>query len=136
MDYICDACGFTTEEKPGVYICPKCGNQMRAAKYGKYSGDTPNSVVKWFIYFLEIIVLFPILFTFLGGIPGLIIFIIIFLLVRNWINNRSQNNAYKKSPNIGTLNPNTIYTCNSCGGQFKGKRTNCPYCGIKLSYKN
>lgn len=31
-DYICDACGFITEEEPGVYKCPKCGNQMRAAK--------------------------------------------------------------------------------------------------------
>ena len=38
--FICDACGFTSEEEVGqIYYCPKCGNQMRRAKTsGLYGG--------------------------------------------------------------------------------------------------
>lgn len=95
-DYICDACGFTTEEKQGVYMCPKCGNQMRAAKYGRY-GDTTQSFGRWLIYILEFIFLLPLCFVFLGGIPGIIVFIIIFILIRLVLTKGSRNNAIRKN---------------------------------------
>jgi len=135
-DYICEACGFTSQEKRGVYNCPVCGTQMKVHKQtSSYSGGgMTNSTFKLFVYVIECIVILPICFVFLN-IFGVILFVIILLLTRRFLNNRIQNKAVKTIP--GTVkNPNKVYTCNSCKGSFKGQRPNCPHCGIKLNYND
>lgn len=134
-DYICDACGFTTEEEPGVYKCPKCGTQMRAAKNTRY-GDNTASYGRWVIYILEIIFLLPLCFVFLGGIPGIIVFIIIFFVVRRILTKGTRNNAIKTIPAGSVKNPNQTYKCNTCGHSFKGQQHKCPKCGVTLRYEN
>lgn len=135
LDYICDACGFTSQEEQGVYKCPVCGNQMRIAK-GGHSGDSNPTFARLLIYVLEFIFVLPILFVFLAGIPGIIVFIIILFLTRRWLNNRYKNKAIRTTPNMSIKNPNKIYTCNSCGNNFKGQRPTCPHCGIRLTYND
>lgn len=95
FDYVCDACGFTSQEKQDVYKCPNCGNQMRIGKGGRYGGDSTPTFGKILIYTLEFIFLLPLLFIFLAGVPGLIVFAIILLLTRRWLNNRFRNKAIR-----------------------------------------
>lgn len=130
FDYVCDACGFTSEEERGVYKCPKCGNQMRAAQTGIYSGDSSSTVGRWL---LTIICFF--LSLFLGvvilGPFGIIAAFIVAFLVWRVTKKASQDNAIKTS---SVKNPDRVYSCNACGGQFKGQLPRCPHCGTKLKY--
>lgn len=133
-DYICDACGFNSEEQEGVYKCPKCGNQMRVAKTGRYGGDSTQSFGRWLIYALEFVILLPLCFVFLAGIPGIIVFIIIFLIIRKLLLTVSRNQAIKISPNV--KNPNKIYKCSNCNQSFYGQQPICPKCGTTLKYND
>ncbi len=131
FDYVCDACGFTSEEERGVYKCPKCGNQMRAAQHGVYSGDSSSTVGRWL---LTIICCFVSLFVFvliLGPLFGIIAALIVTFLVWRFTKKASQGNAIKTS---AIKNPNQVYSCNSCRGTFKGQLPKCPHCGITLKY--
>ena len=91
-EYVCDACGFASEEERGVYKCPKCGNQMRAAKTGAYSGDKSPVMGRWLI---TIICFF--IFLFLGvviaGPFGIIAAFILTFFVWRFFKKASQNNA-------------------------------------------
>lgn len=130
-DYICETCGFTSQEKRGSYKCPVCGNPMKVHQ-GQYGGKLTAGAGKILIYVIECIILLPILLVFLN-IPGLIIFIIILLLTRRQLNKNVQNQAIRTIPgNIN--NPNKVYTCNACNGSFKGQQPKCPHCGITLRY--
>ena len=130
-DYICETCGFTSQEKRGSYKCPVCGNPMKVHE-GRYGGKFTAGEGKLLIYVLECVILLPILLIFLN-IPGLIIFIIILLLTRRHLNKNIQNKAVRTIPgNIN--NPNKVYTCNACNGSFKGQQPKCPHCGITLRY--
>lgn len=130
-DYICDACGFKSEEERGVYICPECGSQMRIAKTGVYSGDSSSTVgrliltiVCFFVsLFLGIVVLGPF------GIPAAIILTIIVWRITK---KAYQDRAIRSG---GVRNPNKRYVCSNCGGKFKGQLPNCPHCGLELTYK-
>ena len=131
-DYICEACGFTSQEKRGVYKCPVCGTQMKVHHSGgRHSGGgLTNSAGKLLIYFIECIIILPICLVFLN-VFGIIVFIIILLLTRWYINKNVQNKAIRTIP---VKNPGKIYKCSSCGHSFKGQQPNCPNCGIKLNY--
>ena len=130
-DYICESCGFTSQEKRGSYKCPVCGNQMKVHE-GRYGGKFTDGEGKLLIYVLECVILLPILLVFLN-IPGIIIFIIILLLTRRQLNKNVQNKAIKTIPG-NIKNPNKNYTCTTCNGSFKGQQPICPHCGIKLRY--
>lgn len=91
--YICDDCGYSSEEEPGVYYCPKCGNKMRAAKSSYYGGDFSAGAGKWLIYVIVVIVLYPICFATFGFIIGTIVFIILFLVIRYFLNSRIRNKS-------------------------------------------
>lgn len=133
FDYVCDACGFVSEEERGVYKCPKCGNQMRAAQTGVYSGDSSSTVGRWL---LTIIVFFVSLFLFiviLGPMLGIIASFIVTFIVWRFTKKASQDNAIRTT---GVKNPNMLYTCQTCGGQFKGQLPKCPHCGIRLTYND
>lgn len=130
-DYICDACGFTSEEEQGVYKCPKCGNQMRIAKTGYGGGDTTSSLGR---HLACIIVFFLSLFlgiVFLGPFFGVVLSLIITILFWSLTRNTTKNKAISTT---GVKNPNVLYTCQTCGGQFKGQLPKCPHCGINLRY--
>ena len=134
FDYVCDACGFTSQEERGVYNCPVCGNQMRIAK-GGYSGDNSAGFSKLLIYVLECIFILPICLVFLN-VFGVILFIILLLLTRRWLNNRFKDKAIKALPNAEIRNPDKMYVCHNCGGNFNGQRPVCPHCGMKLGYED
>jgi uncharacterized paraquat-inducible protein A len=108
---------------------------MRIAKSGRYGGDITPTYSKILVYALEFIFLLPILFG-IAGIVGVVIFVVILLLTRRWLNNRYKDKSIRTTPNMGIRNPNKIYTCNSCGNSFKGQRPNCPHCGIRLNYND
>lgn len=133
-DYICDACGFTSTEEQGTYKCPVCGNQMRIAKRRV---DSTAGLGRWLIYFLILIIVLPICVVFLGVI-GIPVFIVIFILVRHFLKDKTSNKAIKTTSIKTTAvvkNPNKLYTCHTCGGNFKGQQPTCPHCGIKLIYE-
>lgn len=132
IDYICDACGFTSTEKRGVYKCPVCGNQMRVASY---QVDNTAGVGRWVVYGLMLIIVLPICMVFLGVI-GIPIFIIIFILVRIFLKNKTSNQAIKPTSHTIVKNPNKVYVCHTCGGNFKGQQPTCPHCGIRLNYND
>ena len=131
-DYICETCGFTSQEKRGSYKCPVCGNQMKVHD-GRYGGKFTDGEGKLMIYVLECVILLPILLVFLN-IPGLIIFIVILLLTRRHMNKNIRNKAIKTTGQLP--NPNKTYTCSKCGASFKGQQPKCPNCGIRLNYNN
>ena len=95
-DYICEACGFTSQEKRGVYKCPVCGTQMKVHRSGGRhgGGGLTNTSGKLLVYFIEIIIILPLCFVFLH-IPGVILFIIILLLTRRFMNKNIQNKAVR-----------------------------------------
>jgi len=132
-DYICETCGFTSQEKRGAYTCPKCGTQMKVHRHGRHGGGVSVGAGKLLIYILEFVILLPILFIFLN-IPGLIIFIVILLLTRRHMNKNVRNKAITTSRQLP--NPTKTYTCSKCGASFKGQQPKCPNCGITLNYKN
>ena len=41
-DYICETCGFTSQEKRGSYKCPVCGNILRLVKIKSDPEDGPG----------------------------------------------------------------------------------------------
>lgn len=130
IDYICDACGFTsTEKNRAVYKCPVCGNQMRAANY---QIDNSPSVGRLLIYGLLLVIVLPICLAFLG-IIGIPVFIVIFFVVRHVIKNNTSNKAIRSTPTVSNMNK--VYTCSSCKKSFKGQQPKCPHCGITLNYK-
>ena len=77
--YICDDCGFSSEEEPGVYICPQCHNKMRIAKpSGTFGGgDSTRTDGKILLYILFFIFVGSILVGLLN-IIGVVLFIILF----------------------------------------------------------
>ena len=130
-DYICESCGFTSQEQRGTYNCPVCGNPMKVHE-GRYGGKLTVGEGKLLIYVIECVILLPILLVFLN-IPGLIIFIIILLLTRRQLNKNVQNKAKRTHGQLP--NPTKTYSCSKCGASFKGQQPKCPNCGITLNYK-
>lgn len=131
-EYICDACGYSSEEERGVYNCPKCGNQMRIARTGTYSGDTSITVGRWLVTIICFFILLFLGVLFLGPFGIILAFIITFFIWR-FFKKAAQDNAI---PANTIRNPNRVYSCNSCGGRFKGQQPSCPHCGVRLRYKN
>ena len=131
-DYICDACGFTSEEEQGVYNCPKCGNQMRIAKTGYGGGDTSASLGRYLVCLIAFFVSLFLGVLFLGPFFGIIAAFIVTILFWRWARKGTQNKAVRSA---GVRNPNKLYTCGNCGGQFKGQLPRCPHCGFDLTYK-
>ena len=62
-DYICETCGFTSQEKRGSYKCPVCGNPMKVHE-GRYGGKFTAGAGKLLIYVLECVILLPILLVY------------------------------------------------------------------------
>lgn len=129
-EYICDVCGFTSEEERGVYQCPKCGNQMRIAKTGIYGGDSSPVVGRWFLTIIAFFVSLFLGIVILGPFGIIAAFIVAFFVWR-FLKKASSDNAIKST---GVRNPNIVYTCQACGGRFKGQLSYCPHCGKKLNY--
>ena len=129
-EYVCNACGFTSEEKKGVYLCPKCGNKMRPTNTGKYGGDFLSIIGRWILIIIAFFV-----FLFVGvlvlGVLGIFIAFIVACLVW-WVTRRtSQDMAIKIN---GIKYPDRVYFCKGCGGKFKGQLSKCPHCGVRLKY--
>lgn len=133
-DYICETCGFTSQEQRGVYKCPVCGTQMKVHHADRHGGGLPVGAGRLLIYFLLCVTVLPVCIGFLGVI-GVPVFILVFILVRHFLKKRTTNQAVKTTPGVTTVkNPNKVYTCNTCGGNFKGQQPVCPHCGIRLRY--
>lgn len=136
--YICDDCGFSSEEEQGVYLCPKCNNKMRiATTRGTFGGgDSTRTDGKFLLYIL--------FFIFVGSICvgllnvfGVILFIILFYFFRAILNSSIRNNAIRiDNPNnieIKTNNelPKAIY-CSNCGQKLLDNSLYCSNCGKKI----
>lgn len=130
-EYICDACGFTSEEERGVYVCPKCGNQMRIAKTGTYGGDSSPMVGRWILTIIAFFITLFIGVVILGPLGIIAAFVVAFLVWR-FFKKASSDNAIRAD--AGVPNPNKVYVCQSCGGKFKGQQPVCPHCGTRLTY--
>ena len=137
--YICDDCGFSSEEEAGVYLCPKCNNKMRIAKAnGTFGGgDSTCSDGKYLMYILFFIFVGSILIGFLN-IIGVILFIILFLLFRKVLNDSMRDKAIKIDSNsvdientsqITNNAPNTSLCCTNCGQKLQNDAKFCPNCG-------
>ena len=132
-DYICESCGFTSQEQRGAYKCPVCGNNMKVHRPGRYGGGLSTTAGKLLIYIIECVILLPILFVFLN-VFGVIIFIVILLLTRRFLNKNVQNKAIRTPGQLP--NPTKTYSCSKCGTSFKGQQPKCPNCGIILNYND
>ena len=62
---------------------------------------------------------------------GIIAAFIVAFFVWRFLKKASSDNAIKST---GVRNPNIVYTCQACGGRFKGQLSYCPHCGKKLNY--
>ena len=91
-EYVCDACGFASEEEQGVYKCPKCGNQMRAAKRGAYSGDSSPVMGRWIITLICFFVFMVFGIVLLGPLGIVIAFVLTFFVWR-FFRKASRDNA-------------------------------------------
>lgn len=138
--YICDDCGFSSEEEEGVYICPKCNNKMRIAKpSGAFGGgDSTRSDGKFLLYILFFIFVGSICVGLLN-IIGVILFIILFYFFRKFLNSSMRNKAIKIDTNQNTVIPakaqitnnapkNNLY-CANCGQKLQNEAKFCPNCG-------
>ena len=137
-DYICDDCGFSSEEKPGVYLCPKCHNKMRKATAKGAYGGGDNTVTggKILVYVLLCIFLLPILFAFLN-VFGLIIFVVIFYFVRSSFNTSIRDKAIPVTLAEDTpveIPSQTLY-CGNCGHELAADSKFCPNCGKEVLHK-
>lgn len=131
QDYICDDCGFSSEEKPGVYKCPKCGNKMRIAKVTGYGGDSTVGFGKWLWYIIIIILIYPICFATLGFLIGTIVFILIFLLVRHYLNRSVKDKAIRINETQKPLLSDSNF-CDNCGHKLTNSAKFCPNCGKSI----
>ena len=136
--YICDDCGFSSEEKEGVYICPKCNNKMRIAKpRGTFGGgDNTRSDGKFLLYILFFIFVGSILIGLLN-IIGVILFIILFYFFRKVLNSSIRDNAIPvtQQGNVVLEEPkllNQKMFCPQCGQEITIDSKFCPNCGKKL----
>ena len=127
--YICDSCGYSTEEPQGVYLCPKCHNQMRIAQeQGVFGGgDTTVTDSKILGYILLFFILLPILFGLLN-VFGIIIFIPIFYYYRKSQNKTIRNNAIPVKKQVETHGK----FCPECGHELNSDDHFCRNCGFKL----
>ena len=95
-DYVCDDCGFSSEEEPGVYYCPRCGAKMRVARASYYGGDASAGFGKWLVYIVFVIVVYPLCFASFGFLVGSVVFVVVFLLLRFWLNGRVRDRAERR----------------------------------------
>jgi len=135
--YICDDCGFSSEEQSGVYLCPKCNNKMRIATTRGTFGGGDNTVTdgKLLLYILLVVIGLPILFGLLN-VFGVILFVVIFYLFRKMFNSSIRDNAIPVTENVEVL-PNSslpvgsVY-CTNCGVEVSNEAKFCPNCGEKI----
>lgn len=122
--YICDDCGYSTEEIEGAYLCPKCHNKMRIAKFsGAYGGgDITRSNGKWMWYAIITVFGLPLLVIFLN-VFGVIIYIVLMYLVRKDMNQKVRDNAIPISE---------VQYCRNCGHPVRSDQHFCSECGMKL----
>lgn len=135
--YICDDCGFSSEEQSGVYLCPKCNHKMRIATTKGNFGGGDNTVTdgKILMYIILFIIGFPILFGLLN-VFGAILFVVIFYLVRKMFNSSIRNNAIPVTDNVElqsnvSLPVGSVY-CTNCGVEVSNDAKFCPNCGEKI----
>lgn len=131
--YVCEDCGFSSEEKPGVYQCPKCGNKMRKATVsGVYGGgDITMTSSKILVYVLLCVFLLPILFAFLN-VFGIIIFVVIFYFVRSSLNTSIRDTAIPINTNAQKEIPVKTVYCGNCGHELTADSKFCPNCGKEV----
>jgi len=127
--YICDDCGYSTEEIEGAYLCPKCHNKMRIAKFsGAYGGgDITRSNGKWLWYAIITVFGLPLLVIFLN-VFGVIIYIVLMYLVRKDMNNKVRDNAI---PVNDVPEVEHVHYCRDCGYKLNDEKF-CPNCGEKV----
>ncbi len=130
-NYICDTCGFMTEEQLAIYQCPVCGSQMRFRK-GGYRGEKGVIDKKANVYFVEAWIVLVIS----GGLfpIGIVISIVLVLITRKILNNHYRDNAIRLYSTEILNNSWKNYTCPYCGNTYNGQRPNCPYCGGVVNY--
>ena len=128
--YICDDCGYSSEEIEGVYLCPKCHNKMRIAKFGGTygGGDITRSNGKWLWYAIITVFGLPLLVIFLN-VFGVIIYIVLMYLVRKDMNNKVRDNAI---PVNDVPELDHVHYCGNCGCQVRSDQHYCSECGMKL----
>lgn len=138
--YICDDCGFSSEEEPGVYICPKCNNKMRIAQAkGTFGGgDNTRTDGKFLLYILFFIFVGAICVGLLN-IFGVILFIILFYFFRKALNNSMRNKAIKVDTNKNNViktntqitynDSNKVLYCGNCGQKLQENQKFCSNCG-------
>ena len=126
---ICDTCGFKTQEPIGVYQCPTCGSTMRFSKKASESiGYQREGQLIIYGVPLGLLLLVPVV--------GIILYPAVMILIWQALKKSQRNNAIRLH-STQILNKSwVLYTCNTCGGQFKGQRGNCPHCGAMLSYND
>lgn len=136
--YICDDCGFSSEEERGVYICPKCRNKMRIAQpRGTFGGgDLTQTDGKLTVYIIFTVIALPILFGLLN-IFGVIIFIVLFYLLRKLFNSGIRNQAIRVEQNDNTITYSNISLsshqfCTNCGHKVQENQKFCSNCGLKI----
>lgn len=137
--YICDDCGFSSEEEPGVYICPQCHNKMRIAKpSGTFGGgDSTRSDGKILLYILFFIFVGSILVGLLN-IIGVVLFIILFYFFRKALNNSIRNKAIPANQQEVIAEPELLSHgkfCRNCGQELGSDVKFCPNCGEEVLLK-
>jgi predicted RNA-binding Zn-ribbon protein involved in translation (DUF1610 family) len=133
--YICDDCGFSSEETPGVYKCPECGSKMRIAQpSGAFGGgDRTRSDGKIYAYIFFFIIVGSILIGLLN-IIGVILFIILFYFFRKALNDSMRDKAILISETENKAldtNIDSVY-CSDCGQKLVTGAKFCPNCGKKI----
>lgn len=142
--YICEDCGFSSEEEEGVYQCPKCNNKMRIAQTrGTFGGgDSTRSDGKYLLYILFFIFVGSILVGLLN-IIGVFLFIILFYFFRKFLNasmrdqairiDSNQNKVIETNIKVPINSPNVeAHYCVNCGQKLQNDAKFCPNCGAKI----
>ena len=138
--YICDDCGFSSEEKPGVYICPKCNNKMRIAKpSGAFGGgDNTRTDGKLLLYILFFIFVGAILVGLLN-IFGVVLFVVLFYFFRKFLNSSIRDKAIPVGQQDVIVEDKVEVIpgkfCRNCGHELSSDTKFCPNCGEKVLFK-
>lgn len=144
-DYICDDCGFSSEEKSGVYLCPKCGNKMRIAKQQGAYGGGDNTVGHAKLVVLFIIAIFGYGFClcidWVLGLIGIVIVTIILIVLWKSFNASFRDKAIpvdsaesqiQTQTAVPKENKDVANYCINCGTQLRRDAKFCPNCGTKI----
>lgn len=127
--YVCEDCGYSSEEEEGVYICPKCHNKMRIATYGGVygGGDSTRTQSKWLWYAVITVIALPVLLL-CFNVFGIIIYVVLIVLVRRNANKQIRDNAI---PVNDVPEVEHVHYCRNCGYKLNDEKF-CPNCGEKV----